>query len=145
MPTAEHHRPLAWQKLYCLEQMTWPRSLHKSRTVDAIMIINDVLWLYRSHQRNHRQSVTVPNFTTSTQQWTTCSIRTVKLTLATSLSLTRTFSGFRSLCITGGCSECRYFMPQTIPWANDNFNSQSTYSQQQKYYLWHNIAVCLML
>jgi len=53
-----------------------------------------------------------------------------KLTLATNLSLTRMFSVFRSLCITDGRSECRYFIPQTIPWANDSFNGQSTYRQQ---------------
>ena len=51
-------------------------------------------------------------------------------TLTTSLSLIRTFSHLRSLCITGGSSECRYFIPQTTPWANDSFSGQSTYRQQ---------------
>jgi len=51
-------------------------------------------------------------------------------TLATNLSLIRMFSVLRSLCITGGCSECRYFIPQTIPWATDSFRGQSTYRQQ---------------
>jgi len=54
-------------------------------------------------------------------------------TFAIKSSPTRTFSNFKSPCMTGcGCMEWRYSIPQTTPWARNNFFNQSTGCNKNK-------------
>ena len=61
------------------------------------------------------------------------SMCTTVQTLATKPSPTRTFCIFKSPWMTGcGRRECRYSIPQTTPWARNNFVGQPTWNCIQK-------------
>ena len=68
-------------------------------------------------------------------------MNTLRQTLPTRSSPTRTFCNFKSPCTTGcGCMECKYSIPRTIPRARNSFCLRSIWNEIQR--LHHKIHNC---